>query len=273
MTIVSAASLGERGLLDLFNAGFSDYVLPLQLDAEALRGHVRTNDLDLARSPVATVAGEPAAFALLGIRGTDAWIGGMATAPAHRRAGLARTVLDAALAAAREAGCDTVWLEVVDSNAPAIALYAAAGFERVRDVVVWTLAAADAAAPPARALDEPAAQAWVAAHRDDREPWQRADATLERLRSSGETHAGLAVERDGAIAAAAVCRTQPAAVTVLQAAGVDAQAAADVLLAAAGTGRSLALANAPADGVLSAALAGLGATAYACQHEMRRRLR
>jgi GNAT superfamily N-acetyltransferase len=273
MTIVSADALGEDSLLDLFNAGFSDYVVPLQLDAKALRGHVRTNDLDLARSPVVMVDGEAASFAFLGVRGEDAWIGGMATAPAHRRAGLARIVLDAAIAAARDAGCRTVWLEVVDSNAPAIALYASAGFERVRDVVVWTLAAGDAAGPPARALGETAARAWIAAHRDGREPWQRADATLAHLRAGGEAHTGLSVERGGDIAAAAVCRMQPTAVTVLQAAALDAAAAADVLLAAAGAGRGLTLANAPADGVLSVALAGLGATAYARQHEMRRTLR
>lgn len=273
MTAVSAAALGEAALLDLFNAGFSDYVLPMQLDAAALGRHVRTNDVDLARSPVATANGKPAAFALLGVRGADAWIGGMATVPAHRRSGLAAELLERAAAAAAGAGCDTLWLEVVDTNAPAAALYRRAGFETERDVIVWTLPARAAAGTGARPLDEAAAREWIAAHRDGREPWQRSDATLARLRADGETHAGLAVERGGATAAAAVVREGPGAVTVLQATAVDAQAAQAVLLAAAGSARSLSLANAPAEGVLSQALAGLGAAAYARQHEMRLRLR
>jgi hypothetical protein len=111
-----------------------------------------------------------------------------------------------------------------------------------------------------------------AAHRDGREPWQRADAALERLRDGGERHAGVGLVRDGGLAAAAVCRSDAASVTVLQAAALDA-AAADHLLRGAGGGRSLTLANAPANGLLSAALAGLGATVHARQHEMRRPLR
>jgi GNAT superfamily N-acetyltransferase len=265
--IVSAESLGRAALLDLFNAGFSDYVVPMQLDADALETHVRTNDLDLSRSPVVTVAGERAAFALLGVRGAEAWIGGMATVPAHRRSGLAAAALEAAARAAAEAGCGTLWLEVVDTNAPAVALYRRAGFETERDLVVWTLAPADG--PPARTLDEAAARAWIGRHRREREPWQRTDATLERLRSGGEAHAGLAVERDGAVVAAAVCRERPEAVTVLQAAALDPSAAADLLLAAGG-GRSLTLANVPADDPLSEALERLGGSVYARQHEMRR---
>jgi GNAT superfamily N-acetyltransferase len=272
MSVVFAEALGDAALLEAFNTGFSDYVLPMQLDAEALELHVRTNDLDLARSPVAVVSGRPVAFALLGIRAPGAWIGGMATVPGHRRGGHARGLLDAAAQAAAEAGCRDLWLEVVDTNAPAVALYRRSGFEPVRDLIVWTLPASETPPPAARALDEAAARAWIADHRDGPEPWQRADATLARLRADGETHAGLVVERDGAVVAAVVCREAPGAVTVLQAAAVDAAAAADLVRAAAGAGRSLTFANAPADGVLSAALAELGGTVYARQHEMRRRI-
>jgi GNAT superfamily N-acetyltransferase len=272
VTVVFAETLGDAALLDVFNAGFSDYVLPMQLDAEALERHVRTNDLDLARSPVAVVSGRPVAFALLGIRAPDAWIGGMATVPGHRRDGHALELMEAAARAAAEAGCESLWLEVVDTNAPAVTLYRRAGFESVRDLIVWTLPASGTPPPAARALDEAAARAWIADHRQGPEPWQRADTTLARLRADGDTHAGLAIERGGAIAAAAVCRESPAAVSVLQAAAVDAAAGADLIRAAAGDGRSLTFANAPADGVLSAAFAELGATVYARQHEMRRAL-
>lgn len=52
----------------------------------------------------------------------------LAVAPAHRRQGLARTLLDAALAVAVEAGARRAFLEVGVDNLPAIALYEGAGY-------------------------------------------------------------------------------------------------------------------------------------------------
>ena len=43
MRVVPAAELGTARLLEVFNAGFSDYLVPLRLDEDALRAHVRDN--------------------------------------------------------------------------------------------------------------------------------------------------------------------------------------------------------------------------------------
>ncbi len=264
MRIATAAELRRGRLLEVFNAGFSDYLVPLQLDEGTLRTHLRENDIALDRSPVA-VDEEPVAFALLGIRGPDAWIGGMATTPAHRRQGLARRMLDAAIDSAAEAGCETVWLEVVDRNAAAVALYRARGFAAGRDLGVWSLPAAGGAG--AREVDERDAHDWIAAHREEREPWQRADGTLDRLREAGAALRGLLLERSGEIAGAVVCR-DATAVSVLQLAAVDDEAA-DALLGAAANGRPLHVTNAPADGRVSRVLERRGASVIARQHEMR----
>lgn len=55
----------------------------------------------------------------------------LAVAPAHRRHGIARALLDAALARFAERDAAEVYLEVRASNAAAQALYAAAGFRAV----------------------------------------------------------------------------------------------------------------------------------------------
>jgi len=55
----------------------------------------------------------------------------IAVAPAARRAGRARELLDAALAVASERGCTRVLLEVAADNTAALALYRAAGFEKL----------------------------------------------------------------------------------------------------------------------------------------------
>lgn len=88
MDIVSADALDLAALTALFNAGFSTYLVPLQLSAEAFREHVTVNDIDLSCSRVVVVEDGPVAFALAGRREDEAWIGGMGTSPAHRRRGL-----------------------------------------------------------------------------------------------------------------------------------------------------------------------------------------
>ena len=55
----------------------------------------------------------------------------LAVVPGQRRRGVARALLQAALGAATAAEAEAMFLEVADNNAPAIALYEAAGFEPV----------------------------------------------------------------------------------------------------------------------------------------------
>ena len=55
----------------------------------------------------------------------------LAVRPAARRRGLGRTLVQAAAAAARQAGAESLFLEVAADNAAALALYADCGFEPV----------------------------------------------------------------------------------------------------------------------------------------------
>ena len=54
----------------------------------------------------------------------------VAVSPDYRRRGIARALMRTVMSAAAADGAETVFLEVRASNAPAIALYAALGFER-----------------------------------------------------------------------------------------------------------------------------------------------
>ena len=119
-----------------------------------------------------------------------------------------------------------------------------------------------------RALDVDAAHAWIAGHRAGREPWQRADASIVRMRERGTPLVGMAVQRSGQIAGAAICRPDAATVRVLQIAAVDRAAARDLILAAAGE-LTLRLANVPSDDLLSGCCAGWARELTAAQHEMR----
>lgn len=122
-----------------------------------------------------------------------------------------------------------------------------------------------------RGLDVDAAHAWIAGHRVGREPWQRADASIVRMRERGTPLTGVAVQRGDAIAGAAICLIDHGLVRVLQIATVDRAAARDLVLAAAGE-LTLRLANVPGDDVFADVLRELGAGLTVAQHEMRLRV-
>jgi ribosomal protein S18 acetylase RimI-like enzyme len=135
----------------------------MRLDDDGFAAHVELNDIDLSASRVAFDGDRPVAFALIAIRGAAAWIGGMGTLPSERRRGLGEAVLVAGLDAARGRGCRRAWLEVIDRNEAAVRLYDRLGFERERDVIVWSLDGHDQAAAAARTPTVDDAQAWIAA--------------------------------------------------------------------------------------------------------------
>lgn len=266
MVVVPAAELEPATLLHLFNSAYSDYLVPLQLTEEALSEHVSSHDIDLTCSRV-VVEGEPASFALIARRDGAGWVGGMGTAPAHRRHGLGERALLAGLDAASVAGCREVWLEVLLENQAAIRLYEKLGFRPVREVAVWSLVPTAEDRPNARVVALAQARAWIAANRSSREPWQRSDETTNAIAERVASLDALVVDRDDEIAAAVVFREQGERVTVLQIAALDDRSATEVLIAVAGD-RSLRLANIPIGEPVSRVLAELGGHELARQHEM-----
>jgi ribosomal protein S18 acetylase RimI-like enzyme len=84
------------------------------------------------------VEGEPAAVGACAVEGEWAGIMGMRTAPAFRRRGLARRLFRTLTSFARGAGATRGYLQVDDTNASAIALYAAEGFEPSYLYRYWT---------------------------------------------------------------------------------------------------------------------------------------
>lgn len=75
---------------------------------------------------------ERAGYAIYGFDGDAFHLLNLAITPAHRRAGLAKTLMDDFLAEAVRLGAPDVWLEVAVDNTAARALYDAYGFEVVR---------------------------------------------------------------------------------------------------------------------------------------------
>lgn len=85
---------------------------------------------------------------------SDRWyIGNVAVLPDYRRRGIARRLVEACMALARERGAKTIMLDVVAGNVPAVSLYERLGFEQFSGLAYLTLAA-EHDLPP-HALPEP----------------------------------------------------------------------------------------------------------------------
>ena len=111
-------------------------------DAAALaRAHARSFDSPWSAADLAALLESPGVFALAALSGGEirgfilaraiageAEILTLAVDPPQRRQGIARALLEAAIAAAENAGAEAVFLEVAADNPAAIALYGAVGF-------------------------------------------------------------------------------------------------------------------------------------------------
>lgn len=86
---------------------------------------------DLLAQPGTILAGDDRSFAMLRVTLDEAEILTIATAPAHRRKGLARAVLAQAEQTAQVAGAADIFLEVAEDNHAARSLYAQAGYAQI----------------------------------------------------------------------------------------------------------------------------------------------
>jgi ribosomal protein S18 acetylase RimI-like enzyme len=253
LEIRSARALPPAERAELFNAAYEGYLVPFQVDVATLEFMDETFDLDLDASRIAFREGEPVGLGNLGVRGEDAWIGGVGVVSAARRSGIGETLMGALHEQARERGVRRVWLEVIVENTGAFSLYEKLGYRTVRNVEVWSLPAAEDEGSAAREVPAADAQARLRELADAREPWQRADGTVANY---GDAR-GLVTD-DGA----AVFRVG-GAVQLLQVAGE-----AEPLLRSLRTLGTVSILNLPDDDPAAPALRSLGATVVIRQHEM-----
>ena len=169
--------------------------------------------------------GKPVGVAMLGVRGARGWVGGMGVVPAARRTGVGLRLMRALLDEARTAGVRELFLEVLEQNTEARALYERLGFQALRRLEVWTYGGE----PPAdstrsQACEPRVARQRIAAARSTPEPWQRADETVDRLDVS--TPALRAVTTSGGDA---VYRVTEGRASVLQMAARDEAVAGEML--------------------------------------------
>ena len=251
----SAATLTGEELAELFTAAYADYLVPVTVTAEALQFMTTAFDLDRAASLVAVRDGANVGLVNLGVRGVDAWIGGLGVVPSERRCGIGRLLMSKVHEEAKARGIERVWLEVIVENVQAVALYEELGYAHVRELEVWSLPGGEGEAAECPAAE---AHAWIRSHRQEREPWQRADASFEI-----EDMRGLLVE-----GAAAVVRVSEDRMSVVQLAGRTPAALRDLLAGARSLAGTIGVLNLPAGHEAARVLLDLGGRVDVRQHEM-----
>jgi GNAT superfamily N-acetyltransferase len=253
LEIRSARALPPAERAELFNAAYEGYLVPFRVDVATLEFMDDAFDLDLDASRIAFRGGDPVGLGNLGVRGDDAWIGGVGVVAAARRSGIGEALMRALHEQARARGVRRLWLEVIFENTGAYALYEKLGYRTVRDVEVWSLSEAEDDGSVAREVPAAEAQARIRGLADTREPWQRADATVAKY---GDAR-GLV--SDGG---AALFRVS-GAVQVIQVAGD-----AERLLRFLRTLGDVSILNLPESDPAAPSLRALGATVALRQHEM-----
>jgi ribosomal protein S18 acetylase RimI-like enzyme len=260
LALESAAALSVSERARLFTAAYEDYVVPFALDEERLLFMEGAFGTDVERSLLLRVEGEPAGLANLAHDGEDGWVAGIGIVKPLRGAGRGEALMRALIERARAAGVTRLWLEVIVENVAARRLYEKLGFEHVRLLEVWRL---EGAAGEARTVPVEEAQAFVRARRTWREPWQRTDATVERMRALEPQPQGVLVE-----GGAAVVRATPELASIVQLAADSEEAYERLLAGVQGLARGVLLLNLPEGDPAAAALASLGGSPAIRQHEM-----
>ncbi|OQA37370.1 MAG: ribosomal-protein-alanine N-acetyltransferase [Chloroflexi bacterium ADurb.Bin325] len=260
----------------VLSAAYADYFVPLWVNAQQMEAMDQIYDVDARRSVVAHAGREPIGMALLSLRGPRGWISAVGVIPAWRRRGAARAMLRRLLENAAQLGLDEVWLEVIEENAPAAALYRELGFSAARELLTWRYPADGDLLPIPRELLQPApverALAHFAAWHGQPPSWQREEPTLRHLAARSSAYE---LWMEDALAGYCVVGERPDAISILDI-GLNpdfgpVKAGRTLLQALAHRfrGRAFTMINVPADDDLSRALAALRFTVTIRQWEMR----
>jgi len=156
-----------------FLDAFSDYVIRIAPSPGQLEEMLTRRGYDPAASVGVFEDGRLVAFTLNGVDGQWGYDSGTGVVPSHRRRGLARRVMEESFALLRERGCTNYVLEVIESNAPAVALYRDLGFVETRGLQCWSFTSD---APAATAVPGAVEEGW----RDVQPSWQNSTASLRR---------------------------------------------------------------------------------------------
>ena len=134
-TLKSALDYSLAELADILNKSFVGYIINIEVDAPQVAQMTRREAIDLNLSWVLLKDDEIVGVALVGRRGWTSRLAAMGLATNWRGQGIGRQFLTELISQARARGEQTMILEVIEQNEPALHLYRSAGFRQLRRLV------------------------------------------------------------------------------------------------------------------------------------------
>lgn len=180
---ISALDYGFTKTTKVLNLGFSDYIVPVQIDLEQLSSMLKVDSVDLKESLIVIRDGEAVGVALIARRGWNCRLAGMAIIPAARGQGVGRYLLKQVILKARERDDRRLELEVIEQNAPAVSLYKNSGFSIVRKLVGYRNEKPAGKSMPIEEIDLRTLGRLVSAQGLPDLPWQVSGETLGQMGS------------------------------------------------------------------------------------------
>jgi ribosomal protein S18 acetylase RimI-like enzyme len=143
------AELTSAEVADAVTRSFEGYLVSIRFTPEAYERRFRNEHLDPYASRVYVRDGVLIGVMLVARRGWTRRVAAMGFVPEARGQGLGRRALSEVITEARSLGERTVMLEVIDGNAPAMALYTKVGFRPLRRLVGYRWQASPGPEPDA----------------------------------------------------------------------------------------------------------------------------
>lgn len=144
MEIVPLSSLSFATATDLWNRGFSDYLVPINFSQGDLNERITSFGLSKNQSLIAKVGERPAGILLFGTQEFNgkqlSWVGGISVAPEFRQQGIGANLMRKALEQGKIANSAGLLLEVIVGNRGAEKLYRDLGFTELNRLTVAELA-------------------------------------------------------------------------------------------------------------------------------------
>lgn len=135
--VIPASRYSFEELAALYNQSRVDYIVPMPMNARRMEEYVYSYDIDLETSAVALNGdGEPSGVAMLGLRGSRAWITRLGVIPEKRGRKTGQFLMETLLNNALQRGARRVQLEVIKGNEPARRLFLKLNFVDTRELVV-----------------------------------------------------------------------------------------------------------------------------------------
>lgn len=138
INIATLEKTSVNKVLSCFNLSFSDYSIPFRLELQQLESKIRAESIDLRYSVGAFREGELIGFILHGVKENDnlrfAYNGGTGVIPSERGQGLTCRMYNYVLPKLKAENFESVILEVICNNKPAIKSYEKVGFKKTRSL-------------------------------------------------------------------------------------------------------------------------------------------